>query len=130
MKEVILCVDDEAVILLAMKFLLKNALGTSYLIECASRAGEALEIMSELKEKGFTVRLLITDWLMPGLKGDDLLRTARGIQPGLRSIMITGQAKQKVLDDLIAEGLVDSVFYKPWNEEAFMRTVKDCLETS
>lgn len=128
MRPAILCVDDEAVILLALKFLLKSAFGSQYRIESAYGAAEALEILREARNDGVEVRLLISDWLMPGLKGDDLIRAARGIEPNLPCILITGQAEEEILSVLAKDKLVRAIFRKPWNEKRLLETVRECLE--
>lgn len=128
MRRAILCVDDEAVILLALKFLLKGAFGNEFRIESAYGAEEALRILEEEEREGVDVRLLITDWLMPGRKGDELIRSARAVKPGLRSILITGQAEEDVLASLVRENLVHAIFRKPWNESRLLDAVRECLD--
>jgi len=128
MRPAILCVDDEAVILLALKFMLKSAFGSQYRIESAYGSDEALEILREAPNDGVEVRLLISDWLMPGLRGDDLIRAARELEPDLPCILITGQAEDEVLSSLAKENLVRAIFKKPWNEKRLLETVRECLE--
>lgn len=128
MRKVILCVDDEAVILLALKFLFKGELGNEYRIESAYGAEEALQILRGAEEEGLEVRLLVTDWLMPGRKGDDLIREARTIVPDLPCILITGQAEEDVLTTLVNEKLVHAVFRKPWDERRLINAVRECLD--
>jgi len=128
MRKVILCVDDEAVILLALKFLFKGEFGNEYRIESAYGAEEALGILLEAEKEGAEVRLLITDWLMPGRKGDDLIREARRLRPDLPCILLTGQAEENVLSDLRNERQVRAVFRKPWNERLLLSAVRECLD--
>ncbi|HSV57235.1 MAG TPA: response regulator [Magnetospirillaceae bacterium] len=127
MRPVILCVDDEAVILMALKLLLKGSLGNEYRIETAFNAAEALDILEDSRREGNDVRLLITDWLMPGRKGDDLIRDARTIHPGLKAILVTGHADKEVLAALDREDLVHQVFRKPWSDWMLLSAVRECL---
>lgn len=128
MRKVILCVDDEAVILLTLKFLFKGAFGNEYRIESAYGAEEALRILEEEDREEIDVRLLITDWLMPGRKGDDLIRSARAMKPGLPCILITGQAEEDVLAALVRENLVHAILRKPWHENRLLDAVRECLD--
>jgi len=50
-KAVILCVDDEVVILNSVKKQLKKAFGDTYSYEIAESADEALEIIEELNDE-------------------------------------------------------------------------------
>lgn len=127
MRDAILCVDDEAVILLALKFLLKRAFGNEYRIESTYGADEALRILEEADREGVKIRLLVTDWLMPGRKGDELIRAAKAIDPGLPCILITGQAEEGVLSSLTSDNLVQAVFRKPWSEIDLVNAVRGCL---
>lgn len=127
MRKAILCVDDEGVILLSLKFLLKGAFGNEYRIESAYGVDEALEILESTGREGVEIRLLLTDWLMPGRKGDDLIREVRRTRPDLPCILLTGQAEEEVLAALVRENLVRAVFRKPWNERRLLDTVRECL---
>ena len=55
MRRAILCVVDEAVILLALTFLLKGAFGTEFRTESAYGAAEALRILEEAEREGVDV---------------------------------------------------------------------------
>ncbi|EDN70168.1 Response regulator receiver [Beggiatoa sp. PS] len=72
-KPTILCVDDEPFVLESLEIELKRAFGESYDYEFAESAEEALEVIQDLSEDNVEVLLIISDWLMPGIKGDELL---------------------------------------------------------
>lgn len=120
--------DDEAVILIALKMKLKKTLGPDYLVESAYNGRQALEIVQELSDRGVAIDLIITDWLMPGLKGDDLLRSVRKQHPAMKGILITGQADRDSIEAVKKEGLARAVFSKPWNEEKLLTEIMKCLE--
>ncbi|NEP62201.1 MAG: response regulator [Symploca sp. SIO2G7] len=72
-KPVILCVDDEKDILQSLREQLIEAFGNAYVYEVAEDADEALEVINELTEDDMGVILIVSDWLMPGMKGDEFL---------------------------------------------------------
>ena len=72
-KKAIVCVDDEAIIVLSLKQELQNRLGDEYIYESAMSAEEALQVIEELSGDDVCVILVISDWLMPGIKGDEFL---------------------------------------------------------
>ena len=127
MKKAILCVDDEVIILIALKMTLKRHYGSEYIIESAGSGRQALDILEELTTRGVDVRLVITDWLMPGMKGDDLLREIKREYPPVKGIMLTGQADRKSVDRVKSEGLADTVLYKPWSENSLHSALKKSL---
>lgn len=127
MNKAIVCVDDESIILIALKMKLKKKLGPSYRIETASSAEEALEVIGELTEEGVPICLVISDWLMPGVKGDQLLRQVRDINPASCNILVTGQADSSVVEELKREAIINDVVYKPWNDNRLMKAIENCL---
>ena len=96
----ILLVDDEAIILLAMRRELRSELGPSFRYEIATSAEEGLAVIDELATDGIRVVLVISDWLMPGMKGDEFVVRVRGIHPGVRTVMVSGQIDEEQLDKL------------------------------
>ena len=72
-KPVILCVDDERMVLDSLRTQLAAEFGNAYTYEGAEDAEEAFELISELNDTEVSVIVIISDWLMPGMKGDELL---------------------------------------------------------
>ncbi|HAA31307.1 MAG TPA: hypothetical protein DCE56_30855, partial [Cyanobacteria bacterium UBA8553] len=64
-KPVILCVDDEKLILESLKRQLRGAFRDAYSYEVAQNADEALELINELNESAMFVIIIVSDWLMP-----------------------------------------------------------------
>ncbi|MGB6166951.1 MAG: response regulator, partial [Geitlerinemataceae cyanobacterium] len=88
----ILCVDDEPTILDSLKIELEGAFGEEYLLEVAESGEEALEVIEELLEDESEIALVISDYIMPDMKGDELLRRIHELSPKTLKIMLTGQA--------------------------------------
>jgi CheY-like chemotaxis protein len=119
----ILCVDDEAIILLALKNELRMAFGSRFIYETALSAGQALATLEQLRDEGVRIVLVISDWLMPGIKGDEFLAIVREKYPETKAIMVTGQADEETIDALIKAGNVRSILKKPWRSEELIRVV-------
>ena len=119
----IICVDDEAIQLLALKREIQRALGSRFLVETALDAAEALSLLDALVADGIEIFMLVTDWLMPGMRGDELVITARKKIPGLRSIVITGQADEEAMRRCVEEGGALRIFGKPWKREELLATI-------
>jgi DNA-binding NtrC family response regulator len=119
----ILCVDDEAIILLALKNELRMAFGSRFMYETALNAGQALAALEQLRGEGVRIVLVISDWLMPGIKGDEFLAIVREKYPDTKAIMVTGQADEETIDAMIKAGNVRSILKKPWRSEELIRVV-------
>lgn len=127
MRHAIVCLDDEIIIVEAMRQELRERFGKRFLYETALSADEARDVLSGLVEDGITVILIISDWLMPGMKGDEFLAEVRARYPGLNAIMVTGQADEDAIERVLSEGLACCIVRKPWKVDELTRAVESCL---
>jgi len=111
---VIICVDDERTLLNSLQTELKSALWGEYLIETAESGEDALELVEELLEEGADLPLVISDQLMPGMKGDELLRKIHLIAPKTMKILLTGQANLDAVGNIINHANLYRYITKPW----------------
>jgi CheY-like chemotaxis protein len=125
----ILCVDDEAIILLALQQELKRNLGNQFTYERATSAEAALQILDELDKDGIHVILIISDWLMPGMKGDEFIEIVKQTYPEIKIIMITGQADKAAIERVSSISSVAAVLKKPWRADELIHTVRSTCST-
>jgi len=126
-KPVILCVDDEKVVLKSLKTQLKEAFGDAYFYELAEDADEALELIHEVWEDESSIILIVSDWLMPGMKGDEFLTRVHKEFPSIIKIMLTGQADELAIERAKEQANLHQCLYKPWSEEELVATIKSGL---
>ncbi len=124
----ILCVDDEPLILLALKRELKSHFHDRYLYETALSAEEAFVVIQELQEEGIDLILVLSDWLMPGMKGDEFLEKVRVEHPTVRTVMITGHASPEALARVERDHLTDVVLIKPWKTEVLISEIEQLMK--
>jgi len=123
----IICVDDEPAILDSLEIEIKNVVDQSYIIEMAENGEEALEIYEELVENGTEIALVISDYIMPGIKGDELLKRVHTKSPKTITIMLTGQADIEAVGNAIKYANLYRYLAKPWQTEDFKLTVTEAL---
>jgi CheY-like chemotaxis protein len=126
-KPVILCVDDEVVVLNSLKIQLKKEFGDAYLYEVAENADEALEIIEEIKGEDNDILVIVSDWLMPGIKGDEFLIRVHQKYPRIVKVMLTGQADELAIKRVKEQANLHRCLYKPWNGEELVETIKSGL---
>lgn len=124
----ILCVDDEVVILDSLKEQLKRNFGNQYIYELAESAEEAWEIIEELQEEEIKIILIVSDWLMPGTKGDEFLIQVHQKFPHLIKVMLTGQADEAAIENAKAKANLYACLHKPWTEQQLFQTITSALE--
>ena len=127
-KPIILCVDDEKIILDSIKRQLKEEFGQTYQYEFAENAEEAMELMEELEEENEEIIVIVSDWLMPGKKGDEFLIDVHKLYPNMVKIMLTGQADNAAIERVKEQAQIHRFLRKPWNEEDLVKTIKSGLE--
>jgi len=128
-KKVILCVDDERMVLTSLKAQLKRGLGPDYVIETAESGEEALTIIDEIQTEGAEMPLVISDQIMPGCKGDDLLIIIQKRLPRSLSIMLTGHATAEAIGRALNYGKLYRYIAKPWEEVDLILTVSEAIRS-
>ena len=127
-KGVLLCVDDEIIVLTALKDQLRRAFGNDFHIDVAESAEEALELLDELADQGHRLLVIVSDWLMPGMKGDEFLVEAHRRFPTVVKIMLSGQAEQAAVDRAKKEAGLHEFLAKPWNAAELVETINQGLK--
>jgi CheY-like chemotaxis protein len=109
----ILCVDDEVVILDSLKEQLKRKFGDRFIYEVAESASEAWEVIEELQQDEIQVIAIVSDWLMPGIKGDEFLIQIHQRFPKLITVMLTGQADEEAIERAREHANLHACLHKP-----------------
>ncbi|MEM9273201.1 MAG: response regulator [Cyanobacteria bacterium P01_F01_bin.143] len=124
----IICVDDEVVILDSLKEQLKRSFGNNFIYEVAESAEEAWEVIEELESDEIDIIVIVSDWLMPGTKGDEFLIQIHQRFPQLITIMLTGQADEPAIARAKKEANLHACLYKPWTEEELAKIIMTALK--
>jgi diguanylate cyclase (GGDEF)-like protein len=123
----ILCVDDDSSVLSALRSLLGQRLEHDQTVEIAENGAEALEIIAELAEDGLELSVIIADYIMPGMKGDELLVKVHQLLPNTITIMLTGQSDLTGVKRTINEANLFRFLEKPWQNEDIVLTVQAAI---
>jgi PAS domain S-box-containing protein len=114
---VLLVEDEEVVRALARRLLQRRG----YTVLDATDGEHALEIAG--RHEG-PIDLLLTDLVMPGLRGDEVASRVLALRPETRVLYMSGYA-----DDTIDRALVSApLLEKPFSGDAFARSVREALE--
>jgi type II secretory ATPase GspE/PulE/Tfp pilus assembly ATPase PilB-like protein/DNA-binding response OmpR family regulator len=116
----LLLVDDEPNILSSLRRVFQRE---NYELLFAKDGNEALRIMEKQPAE-----LIMTDFMMPGMNGSELLREVRERWPNTIRIMLTGHANTDAVMGSIKEGAVYRFILKPWNDDDIRLTIALALE--
>ncbi len=128
-KPVIVCIDDEPDVLNSLKIELKNAIGDQCIIETAEGAEDALELLADLQADEYEIALVLSDYIMPGIKGDELLKQIHERSPNTMKIMLTGQADLQAVSNAIRYAKLYRYIQKPWQNEDLKLTVVEAIHS-
>ncbi|NJN30968.1 MAG: response regulator [Synechococcales cyanobacterium RM1_1_8] len=123
----ILCVDDEVIILDSLREQLERHFGDSYVYEVAENAKEAWWVIEDLCESNVRVLVIVSDWLMPDIRGDEFLIQIHQRFPKIVTIMLTGQADAEAIARAKSEANLQACLRKPWREEELIDLVESAL---
>lgn len=126
-KMVVICVDDEETVLQSLELELQNKLGDCTL-ELAQSGEEALEICQEYKDKNYDIPVVICDYIMPNLKGDEVLKKIYQFLPQTHNIMLTGQADVSGVVRAINDAHLYRYIAKPWEREDLLLTINSAID--
>jgi len=115
----ILIVEDEEFVRKALERLLMR---DGYTVLSVPSAEEALAFLE--KEE---VDIVISDHLMPGMKGLEFLEIVRKRCPEILRIVLTGFADTDMVIDAINKGEVYRFLTKPWNDDDLRLTIRLAL---
>lgn len=124
---IILCVDDESSILVALRAVLSK-LGSNILVEIAEDGNEALEIIHDLNARKQNLAVVISDFIMPGVRGDDLLIQIHQTNPDAIKIMLTGQSDFEGVKKAINHANLYRFLEKPFNNDDILLTVRSAFQ--
>ncbi len=127
-RDVILLVDDETIILESLQEQLERHFGNGYLYEVAENAEEGLEIVEDLTADGVKILIIVSDWLMPGMKGDDFLIRVHQKYPSIAKVLLTGQANEDAIMRAENEAELFAVIHKPWSDKELVNIINGALK--
>jgi DNA-binding NtrC family response regulator len=124
----ILCVDDEEYILKALKQQLTNCFGNQYVYEVAQSVEEAWLAIDELAQEEIEIIIVVSDWLMPNVRGDEFLIQVHQRFPEVKTIMLTGQADAVAIDRARKQANLYACISKPWTQEDLRQVIHEALQ--
>jgi thioredoxin reductase (NADPH) len=127
---VLLIVDDDPQVLAAVRRDLRSRYREHYTVMSAASGEEALGTVRELKSRGDSLAMVISDQRMPGMLGGEVLARSRDVYPLARRVLLTAYSDIEAAVRAINEAHLDHYLSKPWfpPEEHLFPVVDDLLD--
>jgi CheY-like chemotaxis protein len=126
----ILCVDDERIVLVSLRDQIAKHFGDRYRYEVAESADEAWEVIEELCDDDINLLIIVSDWLMPGMRGDEFLIKVHAQFPGIVTVLLTGHADEDAIERARQHANLYAYITKPWTEETLIGIIESGLGKS
>ena len=129
-RPVLLIADDDEQVLAALRRDLRGRYRESYSIVSAPSGESALATIRELKARGDSLAMVISDQRMPGMHGTDLLAQSRDVYPLARRVLLTAYPDIDAAIRAINVAHLDHYLSKPWQppEECLFPVIDDLLD--
>ncbi|NJB85976.1 thioredoxin reductase (NADPH) [Lewinella marina] len=129
-KPIILSVDDDQQVLRSLKRDLRSQYQDDYRIISTTQVEEALQAVEDLKKKGETIALFLSDQRMPDMLGVDFLEKAKPHYPNAKRVLLTAYSDTDAAIKAINEVQLDYYLLKPWDppEEKLYPILTELLE--
>ena len=126
--QAILCVDDERIVLLSLRDQITKYFGHQYRYEFAESVNEAWEVIDELSLDQIDILIIVSDWLMPGMRGDEFLAQVHQKFPKIVTVLLSGQADEAAIDNARRAANLHAYIPKPWEESTLINVIRTGLE--
>jgi thioredoxin reductase (NADPH) len=129
-QSIIFVIDDDVQVLRAITRDLKNKYRQDYRVLSTSSAKEALDSLLELKNRGESVAMFISDQRMPEMEGVDFLSRAMEYYDDAKKVLLTAYSDTDAAIKAINNVRLDYYLTKPWDppEERLYPVINDLLD--
>ncbi len=129
-KPVMVVVDDDPQVLAALRRDLRARYRESYGIAGAASGEEAISTLRELKARGETLAIVISDQRMPGIQGTEVLAQSLEIYPLARRVLLTAYSDVDAAVRAINVAHINHYLSKPWAppEECLYPVIDELLD--
>ena len=129
-KPALLFVDDDPQVRAAVRRDLRSRYREHYTVLSAESGQQALDTMRELKARGESLAMIVSDQRMPGMLGNEVLAQSLEMYPLARRVLLTAYADMDAAVRAINQAHVHHYLSKPWAppEENLYPALDDLLD--
>ena len=119
----LICVDDDLALLQTLEQELNEHFGETHEVLAVTSAEQALEAMYGLGGEGKRLEVVISDLVLPEMRGDRFLEIVNARFPGVIKVLLTGHADLDSALYAIASARIDKYISKPWQHDDLTLTM-------
>ena len=126
-RKIILCIDDNVEVLKSLRFQLRQHLMRDVRIILAEGSEDALHTLDALDLSRNDMLLIVSDWLMPNINGEDLIKLIEQRWGPIMTIVLSGHITPEAKERLVSLQQVISVMSKPWDGDHLIQLIARSL---
>lgn len=115
----ILYIDDDRILVYGIQKLYENKIPIKFVYS----AEEALDLLL----RGEKFKVILSDYIMPGINGVEFLKEANKFNPEAIKVLITGNAEFKMAIEAVNSGHIFRLISKPFDFNIIGEVIEDCL---
>lgn len=123
-RKMVLCIDDNVEVLKSLRSQLRRSLVKDVRILLAEGSEDALKTLEAINLSQTDMLLIVSDWLMPNLNGEELIRLIEARWGPIMTIVLSGHITPEAKSRLTELDQVLTVMSKPWNGEDLASLIK------
>lgn len=127
MIKTIIHLDDEKYITDTLIAQLMAEFGNQYYYEAVDNVPEAQEVIDDIMNDDGSVGLVISDQLMPKIKGDKFLMEVHKKYPDIKLILLSGMVEEEAYKRLEEANILTAMFKKPQDKVEMIDVIKKCM---
>lgn len=127
MIKTIIHLDDEKYITDTLIAQLMAEFGNSFYYESVDNVPEAQEVIEDIMNDDGSVGLVISDQLMPKIKGDKFLMEVHEKYPDIKLILLSGMVEEEAYKRLEESNILTAMFKKPQDKVEIIDVIKKCM---
>lgn len=124
---IVLCVDDNEEVLQSLRRELRRGLRGRARIELSNSAAMALKRLGDMSADERVGVVIVSDWLMPGMRGDEFVHQVQRQHGALPVVVLSGHISGEAATAMQALDQVRAIMPKPWRSEDLLSHIEQAL---
>jgi DNA-binding NtrC family response regulator len=124
LKYAVICVDDDEHVLQMLGYQLEKITNTkTTLLEYFTNPKDVIPCLDSLVAERIEIIFIIVDYQMPVMNGAQLIKEVKLKYPSMKCVMLSGQASDYQVTELMDNEMLTVFIPKPWDEELLRKSI-------
>lgn len=128
LKYAVICVDDDEHVLQMLGYQLEKITDTkTTLLEYFTNPRDVMPCIDSLIGESIEIIFIIVDYQMPVMNGAQLIKEIKHKYPNMNCVMLSGQASDVQVNELVDNEMLAVFIPKPWDEAMLRKSIEPLM---